>query len=227
MAQLSGFRYVACVGWCGYRQQMAAIHAWASAARQIRNGRCPPDSAVHPACPERRVCVPTPAVRSSTGRRARPTAVVRRNFVRCRTGHSSIAYSITSLASTNSRGGTVRPSVVAVLRLMTSSNLVGCCTGRSVGLAPLGIVPTTYSQPMLDRPERSQPDPHPLDQFERVTGPFLRRHRRAALLDCPGVVDLLSVAPFGRLPVAEPQRGRLSVGWVVLGVGRVQRKIVS
>ena len=33
------------------------------------------------------------------------------------------------------------PSVLAVLRLMTSSNLVGCCTGKSAGLAPLRIFP--------------------------------------------------------------------------------------
>src|SRR5207253_1833377 len=32
--------------------------------------------------------------------------------------------------------GIVRPSAFAVLRLMTSSNLVGCSTGRSAGLAP-------------------------------------------------------------------------------------------
>jgi hypothetical protein len=31
----------------------------------------------------------------------------------------------------------VRPSALAVFRLMTSSNLVGCSTGRSPGLAPL------------------------------------------------------------------------------------------
>jgi hypothetical protein len=30
----------------------------------------------------------------------------------------------------------VRPSALAVLRLMTSSNFVGCSTGRSPGLAP-------------------------------------------------------------------------------------------
>src|SRR5262245_44826498 len=29
----------------------------------------------------------------------------------------------------------VRPSAFAVLRLMTNSNFVGCCTGRSPGLA--------------------------------------------------------------------------------------------
>src|SRR5258706_15627026 len=35
-----------------------------------------------------------------------------------------------------------RPSVFAVLRLMTSSNFVGCSTGRSAGLAPVRILST-------------------------------------------------------------------------------------
>src|SRR5262249_20683666 len=47
------------------------------------------------------------------------------------------AHSITSSAMASSEGGTSRPSAFAVLRLMTSSNLVGCSTGRSAGLAPL------------------------------------------------------------------------------------------
>src|SRR5262249_6671687 len=51
-------------------------------------------------------------------------------------------HSITSSAIASSDGGTVRPSVFAVLRLMTSSNFVGCITGRSAGLAPLRIRPT-------------------------------------------------------------------------------------
>src|SRR5262245_37570336 len=33
-------------------------------------------------------------------------------------------------------GGMVIPSALAVLRLMTNSNCVGCSTGRSAGLAP-------------------------------------------------------------------------------------------
>ena len=36
-------------------------------------------------------------------------------------------------------GGIVRPSALAVLRLMTSSNFVGSSTGRSAGFAPLRI----------------------------------------------------------------------------------------
>ena len=42
-------------------------------------------------------------------------------------------YSITSSARTSNAGGTVRPRTLAVLRLMTISNLVGCWTGRSAG----------------------------------------------------------------------------------------------
>ena len=34
-------------------------------------------------------------------------------------------------------GGMSRPSALAVLRLITSSYLVGACTGRSAGFSPL------------------------------------------------------------------------------------------
>src|SRR5262249_20624929 len=52
---------------------------------------------------------------------------------------SSLLYlhSMTSSARASSVGGTSRPSSFAVLRLMANSNLVGACTGRSVGFAPL------------------------------------------------------------------------------------------
>jgi hypothetical protein len=40
------------------------------------------------------------------------------------------------------KGGIVKPSAFAVLRLMTSSNLVGCWTGRSAGFAPFRILST-------------------------------------------------------------------------------------
>ena len=46
-------------------------------------------------------------------------------------------YSITSSARASSDGGTSRPSALAVLRLITSSYLVGACTGRSAGFSPL------------------------------------------------------------------------------------------
>ena len=51
------------------------------------------------------------------------------------------AHSITSSARCSSGCGTVRPSALAVLRLITSSNVVGCCTGRSAGFSPLRIFP--------------------------------------------------------------------------------------
>ena len=56
-------------------------------------------------------------------------------------GHSNLSpfYSITSSARESSDGGMVRPSAFAVLRLITSSNLVGCSTGRSAGFVPLRI----------------------------------------------------------------------------------------
>jgi hypothetical protein len=46
-------------------------------------------------------------------------------------------HSITSSARTSSVGGTSRPRALAVLRLITSSYLVGACTGRSAGFSPL------------------------------------------------------------------------------------------
>src|SRR5262245_2144720 len=46
-------------------------------------------------------------------------------------------HSITSSARASSGGGTSRPSVLAVLRLISSSYLVGACTGRSAGFVPL------------------------------------------------------------------------------------------
>src|SRR5262249_535762 len=51
-------------------------------------------------------------------------------------------HSITSLARRRDDSGIVRPSALAVVRLMTSSNLVGCSTGRSAGFAPLRILST-------------------------------------------------------------------------------------
>src|SRR5215469_14123550 len=50
-------------------------------------------------------------------------------------------HSITSSASASSLSGTWRLSALAVLRLITSSNLVDCMTGRSAGFSPLRIRP--------------------------------------------------------------------------------------
>src|SRR5450759_2069024 len=53
--------------------------------------------------------------------------------------------SITSSARASSVGGILIPSALAVLRLMTSSNLVGCSTGKSAGLAPFNILSTNVA----------------------------------------------------------------------------------
>src|SRR6516162_3555662 len=49
-------------------------------------------------------------------------------------------HSITSSARSRNGSGIVRPSAFAVVRLMTSSNLVGCSTGMSAGLVPCRIL---------------------------------------------------------------------------------------
>src|SRR5262249_52661314 len=49
---------------------------------------------------------------------------------------------ITSSARASTAGGMVRPRAFAVLRLITSSNFVGCSTGRSAGLAPFKTLST-------------------------------------------------------------------------------------
>src|SRR5215472_14279885 len=51
-------------------------------------------------------------------------------------GAARASYSITSSARSMIDGGTVRPSALAVLRLMTNSYFVGNCTGRSPGFSP-------------------------------------------------------------------------------------------
>src|SRR5262249_12281632 len=54
-------------------------------------------------------------------------------------------YSITSSARASSVGGISRPSAFAVLRLITSSYLVGACTGRSAGFSPLRMRSTYWA----------------------------------------------------------------------------------
>jgi hypothetical protein len=51
------------------------------------------------------------------------------------------SHSITSSARAIRVGRTVMPSALAVLRLSTNSNFVGCITGNSAGLAPLSTRP--------------------------------------------------------------------------------------
>ena len=51
-------------------------------------------------------------------------------------------YRITRSARASTFCGIVRPICLAVFRLMTNSNLVGCSTGKSAGLNPLRILST-------------------------------------------------------------------------------------
>jgi len=67
--------------------------------------------------------------RSCSASAAEPSAVVAG-------GGGGAAHSMTSSARARIEGGIVRPSALAVLRLTTSSKMVGCWTGRSAGLAP-------------------------------------------------------------------------------------------
>src|SRR5262249_22020495 len=55
---------------------------------------------------------------------------------------AALHHSITSSARASSIGGIVKPSALAVVKLMTRSNLVGCSTARSAGFAPRRILST-------------------------------------------------------------------------------------
>src|SRR5262245_30767879 len=73
--------------------------------------------------------------------RPRPPLRARRERPRCHAAEqrdeiAPFHHSITLSARTTNVLGTSWPIAFAVLRLMTSSNLVGCSTGRSPGFAP-------------------------------------------------------------------------------------------
>jgi hypothetical protein len=69
------------------------------------------------------------------------------NQIRAGAAAKKHRYSITSSAATCKLCGTVRPSALAVLRLMISSNFVS--TGRSAGCAPLRIFGSRSGRPAL------------------------------------------------------------------------------
>src|SRR5882757_9832354 len=70
-------------------------------------------------------------------RRERPKKGRRRRCTAEKGSELAAVHSITSSARASTVSGTARPSAFAVLRFITSSNLVGACTGRSAGLPPL------------------------------------------------------------------------------------------
>src|SRR5262249_45242003 len=55
---------------------------------------------------------------------------------------SPCGYLITLFARASTSGGIVRPICLAAFKLITNSNLVACCTGRSAGFVPLRILST-------------------------------------------------------------------------------------
>src|SRR5262245_42648310 len=76
-----------------------------------------------------------------------------------RLDHTSFAWrthSITSSARSRNESGTVKPIALAVVRLMTSSNLDGCSTGISPGFVPRRIL-STNSAARRNRSERFAP----------------------------------------------------------------------
>jgi hypothetical protein len=77
---------------------------------------------------------PTPRVGRDGGVRQELAAGIGRSVINA--NQAAPPYSITSSAMASNVGGTVMPSALAVLRLITSSNLVGSRTGRSAGFSP-------------------------------------------------------------------------------------------
>jgi hypothetical protein len=80
-------------------------------------------------------------------RRFGKAAAVTHQAARCPLrAKADIPYSITSSARASTDGGILRPSALAVVRLITSSNLVGCSTGMSAGLVPRSILSTKSAE---------------------------------------------------------------------------------
>src|SRR5262249_60235092 len=75
-------------------------------------------------------------------RRERPR---RRHAAEKRDELATPHHSITSSARAMSVAGTSRPIALAALRLITSSYLVGACTGRSAGFSPLRMRSTYWA----------------------------------------------------------------------------------
>src|SRR5262245_9065735 len=63
------------------------------------------------------------------------------------------SHSITSSAIASKAGGSVTPSALAVLKLMTNSKVVACSIGRSAGFAPLRMR-STKNAARRDRSDR-------------------------------------------------------------------------
>jgi hypothetical protein len=73
----------------------------------------------------------------------------------------------------------VRPSALAVLRLMTRSNLVGCSTGSSAGFAPLALQKKIGRPPPQGQTCSPDRDRLPIQQKRRMADATARVHRGA------------------------------------------------
>src|SRR5262249_11868506 len=105
----------------------------------------------------RRSSTPDPAdppdlCRLLAARRERP----HRHGAAKKPGESPPLHSMTSSARSRIAAGIFRPSVLAVFRLTTSWNRVGCCMGKSAGLAPFRIL-STYPAASRNCSETSRP----------------------------------------------------------------------
>src|SRR5207249_10489560 len=74
--------------------------------------------------------------------REEPPPVHRHAVAITLTGTSPVPHWTTCSARNSTDFGMVRPSALAALRFTVSSNLLGCSTGRSPGLAPFRILST-------------------------------------------------------------------------------------
>jgi hypothetical protein len=103
---------------------------------------------------------------------------------------------MSSSARTKSDCGIVRPSAFAVLRLITKSNFVGCCTGSSAGLAPLRILVhvagTTPQQVGVVGPIRHQPPGRHviLEQVDRWKASLYRQLRNSCAMNASQGVSI-------------------------------------
>src|SRR5262249_36062319 len=84
-------------------------------------------------------------------RRDRPRRRAAEQRDDCTTFHS-----INSSARSRNESGIASPSALAVFTLITSSNLVGCSTGRSAGRIPCKIL-CTYEAPRRNKSGRLAP----------------------------------------------------------------------
>jgi hypothetical protein len=136
---------------CAWRNACAVQSGdGAGAARGI--DRCPPANRIHRRCQpgdqqwctRRGLCRRRLACADRDARQAGSPAGQGVPGSRAESLKRAALHSISPSARASRFGGRSMPSAFAVLRFTTSSNLVGCSTGRSPGLAPRKIL-STYS----------------------------------------------------------------------------------